>query len=288
MTAPKKNKKSTDKSVDVTPADGEAMESSEVVTLGDLLFEKCLEVAGPRKKKDNTSNKSYSPPPWALLGDISAIEVATIAATFNDASPTEAIIRSYNIIDQALRAQKWVSRGGDLASCLEAYRRETELLSKQAEAKKRLPPNIAPDLSWLRKGIDVRIDFDEVLLNLMPNDRTEGRQKKFSQWIAANTESILLNIGIKPKAKIDYVKAATVLHEALKKNGVPGVLYRYARRNFQNWWEREKSMIRSAAGKVGGRGKTKGKQGRVKKKNDKRLGAKPPKGGDIKKVIEGA
>ena len=63
-----------------------------------------------------------------------------------------------------------------------------------------------------------------------------------------------------------------------KREGIPPKLFDQWRVNFPEWWQRDLSETRTEVGEKGQQAKTEkeGKQGRVKSKDDKRLGARPP------------
>lgn len=65
---------------------------------------------------------------------------------------------------------------------------------------------------------------------------------------------------------------------AMKRDGIPPHLLDQWLVRFPEWWKSKLSETRSEMGQKGqqAKAKKKGKQGRVKSKDDKRLGARPP------------
>jgi len=121
-----------------------------------------------------------------------------------------------------------------------------------------------PDVSRRSdEGMPLPIPLPDVLNVLMPDRRrikpTE-REPRVRRWIMEAYES-------------DNIEAGDIL-AAWKREGVPPQAFQHLRTTWRRWWEDSVRQTRKRSGESGASKKTKGKRGRVRRKTDKRLGAK--------------
>lgn len=225
------------------------------------------------------------------LADIPATSVAMIAATLTstDLSPRDCVIKAYEILEWATFGQNTLRN-----SFSENFSHSgiVEWLSVQEEtpsAERRDPTNALKTLStmmgdagaqkkhaererclgvlqrhlrWGKDDVPLQIDFEIALAQIIPKP---GKDKSVRGSLFR--DYLVENDGLPERH-------ATKIIAEWQKDGLPWSEFEKALFNYTAWKESNISTKRSLSGKKG----AKGRQGRVKKKDDKRLGARPPTG----------
>jgi hypothetical protein len=246
------------------------------------LLDMALETAS-RGSKEPDIPPIRAPRELLLLRDVSPVFVAIIASWFQDMSPRSAVSRSYELIHEALLAQPWFGMKESFEDTVAIYQKASSSRSEAEHEKtqrlKKLP----------RKIIDEKVaplDFEEVMSNLMPHDKKTIRVARFTRWLKEKDIPLRLWKNRKHKGEVQLENSdAEDQVKSFISGGMPYEIYEEAWKKLDAWWKMEKRSIRSSAGKAGGR--PKGKQGHVIKKDDKRIGARPPGGGTLKNIIAG-
>jgi len=201
------------------------------------------------------------------VGEIGIEVVAGIAAHFPlEMDPPDAIRRTYQLLEYASAGRHGeVSLHGYEAG-IKLLLEAQEIIAGSAEAQKNLPR----DLFQGQPSKVVTAPLDDVLANLMPRHGIRDRLPLFTRWV------IDCEIGHGEDEPLeDLMSEAKGLIDHWRKNGVPESTYLMAREQFRAFLIVDKHFKHVEDGKAGAEAK-KGKQGRVKKKTDKRTGSRLP------------
>ena len=131
---------------------------------------------------------------------------------------------------------------------------------KYDEQGKRLPVQFDKGLAWLISKPGVRA-----------SQTVDERMTRF--------EAFMIDSYRAARPEQDEQERLREVRERIakwKRDGIPPKLFDQWRVNFPEWWQRNLSETRSGVGQKGQQAPTKkkGRQGRVKSKDDKRLGAR--------------
>jgi len=201
------------------------------------------------------------------VGDIGIEVVASIAAHFPlEIDAPAAIRRAYQLLKFASAGRRGeVSLSGyeeGIQSLLDTH----QSIAGIVEWQKSLPP----DLFQALPSDVTTAQLDDVLANLMPRHAVTARLPLFKRWLT------VAFLGTDEDDDLDKLcHEAEVLIAQWRKEGVPEVIYLRAREEIQAFLRHDKHLKLSRNGKAGAAAK-KSKQGRVKKKTDKRIGSRLP------------
>lgn len=201
---------------------------------------------------------------WKELARVSIIDVAKIAAHLPPEIPAiDAIRRAYELLEWAAAASEGFDNDNNWSDTAEGglHAELLHLEKEKAEAEfrrkslKRVPINPQRSIDGFRPH-----PFDAVLANLMGPVKKVERLPRFKWWLMATAPKIM------------SLDNAVRRIEDWRKDGVPDGVYQLALRSFDDWWKaREKERLSNQ-----GKKPKKGKQGRVKSKDDRRKGGRPP------------
>jgi hypothetical protein len=219
---------------------------------------------GPEKKEPIR----YEMQNVAEISRVSIVDIASIAAQLVPPweSPVERVRQAFSLLDAAAAGKKGLLQKGsvekgfkDFVFQRDGYREYQEML---AEAKD------DPLLHTNSEGEKVA-DFEGVMKSFfgVGQDKTRAERLErllcFIQETSMNPET--------QKKGISWEKAEACLADWQAK-GISELCYCWLRRYFANWWEYHVRRTNSANASV-----PKGKQGRVKRRDDKRRGARTPR-----------
>lgn len=212
----------------------------------------------PEQRKQSCRKTSFA----QQLRGVPVESVAAIAANLlqrEAITPAEATSRAFELLELAAGGQRSLEDRSEWQSGIDAAEASKAQWIEWQELDK------VPDLTSESEEHRSTIPLKEVLNALMPDKRkvkeTE-REPRLRHWIMSARQC-------------DFLQAADVLAE-WKRGGVPRQAFQHLRLTFWKWWEDSKSETASRSGKAGAEAKKKAKQGRVKSKKDKRLGARLP------------
>lgn len=208
--------------------------------------------------------------------------VASIAAHLPHEVPAPtAVLRAYELLHHSLDTHERLAELDDahidvqfciIKKITEEKMYHREILKEIETFEDSLPPSIGDRDS-------PPLPLNDVLNNLMPRGLSmEEKERKFTLWVEHRRASY--STIIKELKEHAPSIASSIMEDSgpdeWKKVGVSSVLYELARNFFPEWQKDQLSKKRSAAGKLGQKMKqaAKGIQGKVKKKTDKRRGAK--------------
>jgi hypothetical protein len=193
--------------------------------------------------------------------------VAAIAANLlqrTSVTPAEATSMAFELLEIAAAGQRGLVVHSDWQCGID------ELLKRNKAWADWIANNVVPDISQLEDGETRKhTPLPDVLKALMPDARsvkTVDHEPRLRRWIMDAHDC-------------DNFRAADIL-ASWKRDGVPKQAFQHLRLTWAKWWRESKSEVRREPGRKGNaarRGKQdlpKGKQGCVKRKTDKRLGAK--------------
>ena len=200
------------------------------------------------------------------LAKVSPAQIAGIAATLvkEGRSPMEAVNLAFELLELAAGGLDSLSKKVETEYCSDKgyefgvwYTAAMRAIHRNSLLDIEQEPD--PIFKFDAAGNFLPLDFDVALQNLLPRLKTGDRMPRFRHWLA----DLLQISNIEAGEKI----------AAFYENGLPPDIYSSARIYLRVWWRDALSQIRAESGEQKG----KGKQGKVKKKSDKRRGARPPK-----------
>ena len=190
------------------------------------------------------------------LAEIDIVEVARIAASIAtpNLQPIDKIREAYQLLEIADRVRRVSSETGfDLFYVLKNFDKPDATCPLAIELDA-----VNARIIWEGEG---SASFAVCLKELMPSvTKTATRKKRFIDFLVSS-QGEGFGMGL-PRKSADL---AIVRHE---KEGVPFGEFQYYFHTFRLWWGLYKSGVKSKAGQ------SKGNQGRVVRKNDKRKGSR--------------
>jgi len=194
--------------------------------------------------------------------------VASIAAQLIPPweSPVERVRQAYTLLDAAAAGRNGLAQHRNLEKGFtdfvwrrDIYRELQGMLSLSKDD---------PLVTTNSEGERVA-DFESVLKSFFGVGQSASKVERMERllWFIQETS---MNPETQKKG-ISWEKAVACL-EDWQANGIPDISYCCLKGNFARWWDFNVARTNRENAKV-----TKGKQGRVKRKDDKRRGARPPK-----------
>ena len=189
--------------------------------------------------------------------------VAGIAAKLarQDIAPADSVRQAFEILEIAAAGNLSLQVSSSWSVGIDALEKGKAAFQAMIEAQ--LPEDISmkDEAGWRVRGDDGKwlpVDFDKAIAALMPRLKKGERMPRFKGWLKAIEGLPMIEAG----ERMAHFQRA----------GIPGQVFQSARVTFQTWWESHKRGLKAAAGSMA----RKGTQGRVKSKDDKRKGARPP------------
>lgn len=188
------------------------------------------------------------------LAKIPIEAVSTIAATIRHDSPHESIRKAYELLDIAASAQAFLERR-DKQSFEEGIDYHLTITEQKREFEKN---RIAVSFEVDSEGNRLNVPWETLVKSLYP----DGRQVKLDE------RETRLKFFISELEGIEDLQEKADRISQLQAEGVAPNLANVVRVCFHDWWEARVSRERAGAAK------SKGKQGRVKSQNDRRLNSR--------------
>ena len=212
-------------------------------------------------------------------------DVALIAASLirDGRTAVEVVRQAYEVLEIAAYGKLYLSTTGSHEEGIAAYE-DAVAAWEELTAELATIPKYEYELN--DDGKQLPVPFDKGLAVLIPKpgvpkaQEADARMVRFKpflvDWLRSDRE----------EDERELVTKADATIEEMKRTGIPPGLFSKWLVAFPEYWQRKLSETRSAVGQKGQQAKTeekKGKQGRVRSKDDKRLGARPP----VLKLSEG-
>jgi len=225
----------------------------------------------PSNKKEMPASSGLTPAPVTVSSETLAIIAATLSGP--DVPAYLSVIKAYRIWDLVAASQAHLRGEPDchlemMGSKIEKWMNHM----RESDDYKEYPWE--KYLPYDNRGQPLPIPFDNALRAIDPKaDKADNRSARFRHWLM---HAHKLTIG-EAGDKIAVLRAAGFDHGT----------FVHAFSSFPKWMKRKISQDNSKKGKTSAAVKAvnKGKQGQVKRKGDKRRGARPPVE-EFKKAIE--
>lgn len=237
----------------------------------------------PTKKKPQAQPSTRKTSFAEELNSVPIESVATLAVTLlqrDSVTPAEATSKAFELLELAAAGKRAVAEKSEWQDGID---RVEASKAKWADWR---DDNTVADIDRERDSLPIKA----VLEALMPDKRSvkpAEREPRLRHWIMAAYQC-------------DNLQAADIL-AAWKREGVPQQAFQHLRLTWANWWRESKGETRRQTGKAGAAkraaqaeegakaeakaedaAKTKGRKGRVRRSDDKRLGAKT---GGLRKAL---
>jgi len=195
-------------------------------------------------------------------------DIAAIAAQLipPGESPVERVRQAFTLLDAAAAGMKGLLQKGsvekgfkDFVFKRDGYKAYQDLLAGAKD----------DPLIYTNAAGEKMADFEGVLKSFFGAGQNATRTERLERLLWFTQETSL-----NPKTQmkgISFEEAEACLLN-WQENGIAELTYCWLKKHFAPWWEFHVRRTKSANASV-----PKGKQGRVKRKNDKRRGARPPR-----------
>jgi hypothetical protein len=211
------------------------------------------------------------------LARLELTDVARVAAMLIGQRKTveEATRGAYELFEAAAYCQQSLKLNNTYADGIEDYRRH---VAKLERIRKRLDEMPRYEFKLDEKGKRLPVPLEEGLAVLWPMPgvskakAAETRIRRLGMCV--NDTSLKAN---PDQPEPDRMKDLNAFIADLKREGIPPDTFDNWRATLPRWWRQKKRQINAAKGRTGQLAK-KGKQGRVRSKKDKRIGARLPSG----------
>jgi hypothetical protein len=214
------------------------------------------------------------------IAQIPAHIIAGIAAQLQspEADPVLRVRQAFQLIDAAESGLQGLNEG----DCYESGLLRHDFHRKKHESRQRSLKERETDPLFQNKDGEAQpVPFNEALSKIFGRETKKAqREARIVMYLAEKTpeEETLAAFGkwatdqTKPLVfpKTGNPKAQKIV-DSWKLNGIPFEKYRSLKAWFPEWWKARLSQTQAAKRK----GKTKGEQGRVVRRNDKRRGSRP-------------
>ena len=212
------------------------------------------------------------------LAEIPIHIVAEIGARLQttDSDPVESIRMAYTLLDAAEAGRISLETEGCATPGLSNF--AFERLKEQARTRIIAQRNADPLASKTASGDFQPVDFEQALSQVFGRAiKKAQRESRLVDYLSNETSvgSMLEGLSVIANGhpfnfpQTGKIEAQKIVAD-WKKNGIPPGRYFHLKQALPTWWKDRLSRTQAAKRK----GKTKGKQGRVIRKNDKRKGSK--------------
>jgi len=195
-------------------------------------------------------------------------DIASIAAQLIPPweSPVERVRQAFSLLDAAAAGKKGLLQKGSVEKGFEdfVFKRDAFKDYKDLLAEANDDPLVHRNAAGEKVA-----DFEGVLKSFFGIGQGASKTERLERllWFAQETT---LNSKTQMKG-ISFEEAEACILD-WQENGISELIYCWLKRFFPPWWEFHVRRTKSANAKL-----SKGKQGRVKRKDDKRRGARPPR-----------